>query len=203
MTNNILNHNILNNIKTNINEVYITFDDGPVINITLKILDILKHNNINASFFIIGQNISNNNILKRIVDENNKVYNHSYSHNYNYLYPNGKLNLTNFIKDFNKNKELLKKILGNKFSNKYIRCPGGTMSWKNMNKIIPYLKKNNIKCIDWNVSCGNSNIMEKINYYNCNKNYVILLLHETQSVLDTLPDIIKYYKDKKYLFKTL
>jgi len=48
--------------------VYLTFDDGPS-DRTTEILDILKENNIKATFFIIGkENEKENAIMKRIVD---------------------------------------------------------------------------------------------------------------------------------------
>lgn len=39
---------------------YLTFDDGPTKKVTPKILDILKQNNINATFFVIGKRVDIN-----------------------------------------------------------------------------------------------------------------------------------------------
>ena len=39
------------------NSVYLTFDDGPDIETTPWVLDLLKRENIKATFFCIGQNI--------------------------------------------------------------------------------------------------------------------------------------------------
>ena len=38
--------------------VALTFDDGPTLGITDKVLDVLEENNVVASFFLIGQNIT-------------------------------------------------------------------------------------------------------------------------------------------------
>ena len=37
--------------------VYLTFDDGPSPNNTNRILDVLKKNDVKASFFVVGKNV--------------------------------------------------------------------------------------------------------------------------------------------------
>ena len=65
------------------NVVYLTFDDGPNDKNTSRILDILKKENIHATFFLTGR--SN----KSLPDESRKIYQsgnaigvHSYTHDY-------------------------------------------------------------------------------------------------------------------------
>jgi cellulose synthase/poly-beta-1,6-N-acetylglucosamine synthase-like glycosyltransferase/peptidoglycan/xylan/chitin deacetylase (PgdA/CDA1 family) len=59
----------------------LTFDDGPDPVFTPKILDILAHEKVKASFFIIGQSAqANGGIVKRIVAEGHDIGNHSYTH---------------------------------------------------------------------------------------------------------------------------
>ena len=49
---------------------YLTFDDGPTSLVTPKILDILKEENIKATFFVIGKYVENHpEIVKRAHDE--------------------------------------------------------------------------------------------------------------------------------------
>lgn len=62
-------------------QVALTFDDGPDEQWTPKILDILKGENVPATFFIIGQNgQANPGLVKRIVAEGHDIGNHSYTH---------------------------------------------------------------------------------------------------------------------------
>ena len=62
-------------------EVVFTFDDGPDPIYTPQLLDILKENNVKATFFVVGDQVSKYpDIVKREVDEGNLVGNHSYSH---------------------------------------------------------------------------------------------------------------------------
>ncbi|MGE0129300.1 MAG: glycosyltransferase [Blastocatellales bacterium] len=62
-------------------QVALTFDDGPDEKWTPQILDILKRENVPATFFIIGQNGQGNpGLVKRIVAEGHDIGNHSYTH---------------------------------------------------------------------------------------------------------------------------
>ena len=59
----------------------LTFDDGPDPRWTPAILDILKRENVPATFFIIGKNgQAYPDLVRRIVDEGHEVGNHSYTH---------------------------------------------------------------------------------------------------------------------------
>lgn len=63
--------------------IAISFDDGPSKKYTPQILDILKEQNVSASFFCIGKNIEGNEkILQDILEGDHLVGNHSYTHNF-------------------------------------------------------------------------------------------------------------------------
>lgn len=62
-------------------EVALTFDDGPDPVWTPQILDILKRENVPATFFVIGENaMTQPRLLRRIVAQGSKIGNHSYTH---------------------------------------------------------------------------------------------------------------------------
>jgi peptidoglycan-N-acetylglucosamine deacetylase len=72
--------NIYFNKKNSNNKIALTFDDGPSEE-TKKILDILKKNNVKATFFIWGQRIKGREkTVKRIIQEGSEIGNHTYSH---------------------------------------------------------------------------------------------------------------------------
>ncbi|RDI52211.1 polysaccharide deacetylase family protein [Flavobacterium glaciei] len=61
--------------------VYLTFDDGPIPEITEWVLDELRNHNVKATFFCIGTNIEKNpEIFKRIIREGHSVGNHTFNH---------------------------------------------------------------------------------------------------------------------------
>lgn len=62
-------------------QVALTFDDGPDAIVTPKILDILKENNIKATFFILGNRAkAHPETVRRIKEEGHAIGNHSWSH---------------------------------------------------------------------------------------------------------------------------
>lgn len=62
-------------------ELYLTFDDGPIPQVTEFVLEELRKQNIRATFFCIGDNIRKHpEIFKRIVNEGHTIGNHTYHH---------------------------------------------------------------------------------------------------------------------------
>tara|TARA_B100000809_G_scaffold261206_1_gene309653 strand:+ start:619 stop:1230 length:612 start_codon:yes stop_codon:yes gene_type:complete len=63
------------------NKIFLTFDDGPIPEITDWVLDVLKQYQIKATFFCIGENVQKNpEIFQRILDEGHAVGNHTQNH---------------------------------------------------------------------------------------------------------------------------
>jgi len=61
--------------------IAMTFDDGPHIQNTPRLLDMLKERKIHATFFMVGECVAQYpDIVKRIVAEGHEVGNHSWSH---------------------------------------------------------------------------------------------------------------------------
>lgn len=68
---------------------YLTFDDGPTLKATPKILDILKAEDVVATFFVVGKHVKENpELVKRAYDEGHFIANHGYNHNNSKLYKN-------------------------------------------------------------------------------------------------------------------
>lgn len=62
-------------------KVYLTFDDGPIPEATVWVLDVLKSRNIKATFFCVGENVKKYpEIYQRILEEGHAVGNHTYNH---------------------------------------------------------------------------------------------------------------------------
>jgi len=66
---------------TNKKEIYLTFDDGPIPQVTEFVLDQLHNFNAKATFFCIGDNIRKHPaVFSRIVNEGHSVGNHTFNH---------------------------------------------------------------------------------------------------------------------------
>jgi len=61
--------------------IYLTFDDGPIPEVTEWVLDVLAQHQIKATFFCIGDNIRKHPaVFQRILIEKHQVGNHTFHH---------------------------------------------------------------------------------------------------------------------------
>jgi len=61
--------------------VYLTFDDGPIPEMTPWILDILDKYNIKATFFCVGENVYKHpELYNMLLERGHRVGNHTYNH---------------------------------------------------------------------------------------------------------------------------
>jgi len=68
-------------VRTREKILYLTFDDGPIAEVTPLVLDTLKAYDAKATFFCIGKNITANpDIFHRISEEGHTVGNHTQDH---------------------------------------------------------------------------------------------------------------------------
>lgn len=202
---------------------YLTFDDGPS-PVTTKILDILKKENIKATFFVVGRNVKGNEkILKRVVAEGHTVGGHTYSHNYQTIYKNSSA----FLKDLELGNKMIVDAIG--IEPTVFRYPGGstnTVSLKYqdpklyskakpvMSAIKAEMNQKGYHFIDWNVSNGDASsnrytsasAQQQVKAQVKKKQQVVILMHDAKPKMPTveaLPGVIAYLKQQGYSFQTL
>lgn len=209
-------------IKTGKNEgkkvAYLTFDDGPSVANTTKILDTLKEKDVKATFFIMGQEITSSkdaDVIKREVAEGHAIANHTFSHNYKKLYPKRVVDVNTFMEDVDKANNKLKEVLGDDFHTNVVRMPGGHMSWHGTDKLDKVFAEKQYYYIDWNAVNGdaegkaNKTPAELFEYFknsSGDKEALVVLMHDTQGkkhTVEALPEIIDYLKNKGYEFRTI
>lgn len=197
--------------KKNIGTIYLTFDDGPSNN-TGKILDILKQEDIKATFFLVNFNSSYNPAVKRIYDEGHSIGIHSYTHNYKLIYSS----VGAYFDDLNKMNDKIKTITGS--DTKLLRFPGGssnTISSFNkgiMTTLVKEVTNAGYHYFDWNVdssdawSARNSNDVYNNVINNLKNGTNIVLMHDLSSnekTVNVLEKIIKDAKEKGYIFANI
>lgn len=197
--------------EKNIGTIYLTFDDGPSNN-TSKILDILKQEDIKATFFLVNFNSSYNPVAKRIYDEGHSIGIHSYTHNYKLIYSS----VSAYFDDLNKMNDKIKTITGS--DTKLLRFPGGssnTISSFNkgiMTTLVKEVTNAGYHYFDWNVdssdawSARNSNDVYNNVVNNLKKGTNIVLMHDLSSnekTVNVLEKIIKDAKEKGYIFANI
>ena len=62
-------------------DVYLTFDDGPIPEVTPKVLAILDKYQVKATFFMVGENIDKHpEVFEQVVRAGHSIGNHTYNH---------------------------------------------------------------------------------------------------------------------------
>ena len=187
-----------------VKEIYLTFDDGPSDRVTPKILDILKEENVPATFFIVGKNaIGRKAILKRAYDEGHTIAVHSFSHNYSEIYSSAHA----LLNDIEKCNEIICSVTG-EYSSLY-RFPGG--SFTVAPELIESVRAKGYSFVNWNASFCDSEIKNATanELYGAavatvaNPKRIVMLAHDTTDKLETvaaLRQVIKHFKGYGYTF---
>ncbi|NRF94203.1 polysaccharide deacetylase family protein [Paenibacillus frigoriresistens] len=122
-------------------QVALTFDDGPDNRFTLQILDILKKNNVKATFFIIGEQAkAHPEVVKRIVNEGHVIGNHSWDHS-NFT----KISTEEMNQEISSTQDELNAIVG--FRPTLFRPPYGALNSSEVRAI----SSMGLSIIDWSV----------------------------------------------------
>lgn len=202
--------------------VFLTFDDGPNANSTPEILKILKDNDVHGTFFLIGNKIGENSseLLHQLIYQGNSVGVHSFNHNYEELYPEKNANVEKIKEEVLLSEARFKKVFGESFFTRVWRYPGGHMSWQNTAPVDTTLSQIGIEWIDWNAMTGDAEpranrpttteemvaMVNRTLNKNLHTDVAVVLLHDSKSkqlTIDSLPQIIQYFKDHGYKFGIL
>ncbi len=69
------------NVKTDEKVIYLTFDDGPIPEVTPWVLEMLEQYDAKATFFCVGDNVEKHpSVFEQVLDAGHAVGNHTYNH---------------------------------------------------------------------------------------------------------------------------
>lgn len=184
---------------------YLTFDDGPNPTNTPKVLDVLKANNIKATFFMVGDMVAKNpDIVKRIYEEGHTIANHTTSHKYSYSSKEA------FLADVQDTDKKISEAIGQEYKSLFVRVPGGSYG-KTMLK--EALAENGYIDMNWTALNGDSEkggkvsteyILDRIDKTVGDNQYEVILMHDIKSITaDNLQTIIDKVKEAGYVFEAL
>lgn len=192
--------------ESDVKIAYLTFDDGPY-DLTYKVLDTLKENNIRATFFVLGKDgVSDR--YKRIVSEGHTLANHTYYHNIGKgLYDS----VDSFMSQVKKLEDYLYGITG--YRTTLVRFPGGSPTAKGLkDDIVSELHKSGYNYVDWTSETGDGSskkLQEKDTWAwyqdtTRDKNIIVLLMHDyNYQTFNNLQRIIDDLKDRGFIFLPL
>ena len=175
--------------------IYLTFDDGPIPELTPWVLDLLDRYNIKATFFCVGDNVRKYpEIYQDILDRGHKVGNHTYNHIQG---------IRTFTKNYIKNTQEAAEYI----ESPLFRPPHGHMRLPQFFKL-----RKKYKIILWDVVTRDySNRLTPDDVLNNVKNYArngsIVVFHDSlkaeKNMKYALPLAIEWLKEQGYVFKTI
>ncbi|MCI8654327.1 MAG: polysaccharide deacetylase [Clostridia bacterium] len=193
--------------------VFLTFDDGPSKKVTPQILDLLKQENIKATFFVLGSRVElNPDIVKRAYEEGHYIANHGYSHTYSKIYASTQ----SVLDEYYSTEDAIKRAIGNdRYSSLLFRFPGGSNGGKYRdvkNQAKELLRTNNIAYVDWNALTGDAEggkktveqLISRLNETISTKTSIVILMHDAgdkTTTYEALPQIIESLRANGYEFK--
>lgn len=172
-------------------KVFLTFDDGPIPEVTPWVLDCLKKNDAVATFFCVGDNIRKHpDVFQQVRDSGMGIGNHTFSHKRAW-----KSIKSDYLNDVDR--------FGNYFSADFFRPPHGQLyPW-----LVKPLKKKFSKIVMWDIltrdydqSLVADDIVRNV------KDYLrpgsIIVFHDSLKswprLQDALPRILKEIHEKGY-----
>ena len=190
--------------------IYLTFDDGPG-PYTERLLDTLKAESVQATFFVTGKVAAYPDLLRRMADEGHTIALHSYCHDYNTIYASEEA----FFRDI----EALEALIfeGTGLHPKLLRFPGGssnTVSCFNpgiMTRLCASVTERGYRYVDWHVDSRDSVGCRTTEGVLCNMEQgveqwgdCIVLQHDIYSYsVDAVESFIRWGKERGYRFAPL
>lgn len=204
--------NIDNIYSSNYKRAFLTFDDGPSV-VTTTILEVLKQENVKATFFMLGSRVEKMpDIVKKAYEEGHYIANHGYSHVYSSIYESPE----SVLNEYNMCNNAVRNAIGlSDYNSHLFRYPGGFVGGRYNEiklKSEKLLLDNEIMHIDWNALTGDSEkkdltpeyLMERLKNTINGKDSIVILMHDAQTkeiTADILPEIIKYVREQGYKFE--
>lgn len=181
--------------------LFLTFDDGPIPEVTPRVLQILKDFNAKATFFCIGKNIKENpGILNQIISNGHALGNHTFNH------LNGwKVKTEDYFEDILKCDHQFRESTSQRIS--LFRPPYGRI------KLSQYTVLNTqYSIIMWDILSGDFD--KNTTGEECLENVLsnaregsIIVFHDSIKAKDklffVLPKVLKYFSENGYTFEAI
>ena len=197
--------NFIWRIPTKKKEIFLTFDDGPIPEVTEFVLEELKKYNAKATFFCIGGNIEKYpDIFQKIVNQQHTIGNHTFNHVRGWDVEDDY-----YIDNFNEcSREIFKQIPNPKSQiPNFFRPPFGRIK-RSQAKVI--LKTH--KIVMWDVLTGDydqsisqERVLSKTLQYT--QKGSIVLFHDSikasKNMIYALPKVLEHFSEQGFVFKSL
>ena len=175
--------------------IYLTFDDGPVPEVTPQVLDILDHYNLKATFFCVGENVQKHpEVYADILQRGHRTGNHTFNHLKGFS-----TSTTDYVENVRKASEFIDSNL--------FRPPHGrfTFRQRRLLKFDYELVMWDVITHDYNKNLTSETILENVKRYSRNGSLVVFhdSIKAKDRVLTVLPLAIEFWKAEGYQFGVL
>lgn len=182
-------------VKTESKLIYLTFDDGPVPEVTPQVLDILDEYGWKATFFCVGDNVRKYpEVYQEVLRRGHRVGNHSFNHIRGYRYS---------VEDYMANVQKASVYIGSRL----FRPPHGRITFSQIKAL-----KEDYDIVMWDVITYDYDKKKKPEQImRTVRNYLrkgsIVVFHDSikakENVLTVLPQALAYWKEKGYSYGLL
>lgn len=172
--------------------IFLTFDDGPIPEVTPWVLDLLDHYGIKATFFCVGDNVRKHpETFRMVVERGHSVGNHTMHH-----LQGAKVTTARYVADIMEAHALIDSPL--------FRPPHGLIRWKQASAI-----KDNMRIImydlvtrDYSKKLTGEQVLDNVRRYV--RNGSIIVFHDSlkseSNLRYALPRAIEWLKENGYQF---
>src|SRR5665647_552754 len=172
--------------------IYLTFDDGPVPEVTPLVLDILEEQDLKATFFCVGENVNKYpETYSDVILRGHKTGNHTFNHLKGFS-----VSSDEYVKNVRKAAESI--------DSKLFRPPYGRITLKQKKILQPDYEIIMWDLIthDYNRKLSPGEILKNVKRYS--RNGSIVVFHDSikaqQNMLTVLPLAIEFWKSEGYSF---
>ncbi|MCR5336945.1 MAG: polysaccharide deacetylase family protein [Lachnospiraceae bacterium] len=178
--------------------IALTFDDGPNVKITPQVLDILEEYDAPGSFFLVGEQITEETIpvIKREIAMGCDIGNHSYTHGHMNEMP-----IAETLDELRRTEEKIKPLTGK--DSIFFRPPFFDYNEEMLEKV-DFCFITGQACEDWDESVTKEQRIEKIMSQACDGAIVLLHdLHYNDITVSMLGEVITLLRNDGYRLVTL
>ncbi|MGL4631434.1 MAG: polysaccharide deacetylase family protein [Leadbetterella sp.] len=181
-------------------KIYLTFDDGPVPEITPFVLKELERFNAKATFFMVGENIDRNvSLAKEVYQQGHTLANHTYNH------LNGwKTEESVYVDNVRRCQDVLNEVRG--YENLLFRPPYGRIRKSQYEKVSEYqICMWSVLSKDYQMDRLAQKSLQKT--IDATENGSIVLFHDSKKAAENLrailPHFLQFAKSEGYEFGLL
>ena len=175
--------------------IYLTFDDGPVPEVTPQVLHILQQFNIKATFFCVGENVQKYfEVYEKVLLSGHKTGNHTFNHLKSFSVP-----AVEYMENVHKASGYIQ--------SKLFRPPHGQITHRLRKLLQPdyqIIMWDLLTC-DYDKTLSPAMILKNIKRYS--RNGSIVVFHDSikakDNILDVLPAAVEWWKSEGYRFGLL